>query len=134
MNLSLFSSSNCVVKHIICSTLATTHNRAQPIPYMYSKSPTNWEAWVFSFLPYKYSISPTNWEAPTSPTILKINCVRACVSPSVTEYDHSGVLDQMNTVSYSEHKCHTCILEYSVRDVGKICIYVVASVRASVTE
>ena len=30
--------------------------------------------------------------------------------------------------------CHTCILEYSVSDVGKICIYVVASVRASVTE
>jgi len=66
MNLSLFSSSNCVVKHIICSTLATTHNRAQPIPYMYSKSPTDWEAWVFSFLPYTYSKSPTNWEAPTS--------------------------------------------------------------------
>ena len=94
-----------------------------------------------------------------------------CVRASVTEYDHSGVLDQMlhcyvdymyyrstvykRTVIYVEYCLNFFTVrstqysglilgvyvrhaywstQYSVSDVGKICIYVVASVRASVTE
>ena len=55
-------------------------------------------------------------------------CVRLLRSMTTLGYWIKWILSHTRSI------CHTCILEYSVSDVGKICIYVVASVRASVTE